>query len=369
MTGNDMRGSPTRISQHGLSLIELMIAMALGLVLMTALGSLFIATSRSNTELQKSAQQIENGRYAMQLLMEDLKHAGFYGPFSALPDVAGTPDPCETANVPLLLDALALPVQAYRAPDLATPPDLTTTTCGTWLTNANLVPGSDVIVVRRADTSIVGPAQATGFAEIYIQSTVSDADIQFGNGAAPGLSNKADGTPTELMQKNGNAAEIRKYRVHVYFVAPCSVGSGADGLCTAGDDSIPTLKRLELRAQGGMRDMYVTPLVEGIELVKAEWGIDDQPGTVDPSTGLIGDGVVDLYEAAPTAPQLSNAIATKLFVLARNTEPTGGHVDDKTYILGAASVEVLATPNDAFKRHVFASDVLLMNMGGRKEIP
>ncbi|MEX0960428.1 MAG: PilW family protein [Burkholderiales bacterium] len=364
-----MNRSVNRKTQSGLSLIELMIAMALGLILMVALGSLFIATSRSNTELQKSAQQIENGRYAMQLLTEDLKHAGYYGPFSSLPALGATPDPCQTGNAALLFDSLPLPVQAFRAPDLATRPDISATTCGTWLTNANLVPGTDVIVIRRADTTVVGPADSTVLADVYIQSTASDAEIQFGNGAAPGTANKADGTATELVQKNGNAAEIRKFRVHVYFVAPCSVGTGTDGLCTANDDTIPTLKRLELRSQGGVRDMYVTPLAEGIELIKAEWGIDDQPGTPDATTGLIGDGVVDAYVAAPNAAQLSNTIAAKLFVLARNTEPTAGHVDDKTYVLASAGVATLANPNDAFKRHVFASDVLLMNMGGRKEVP
>jgi type IV pilus assembly protein PilW len=60
-------------------------------------------------------------------------------------------------------------------------------------------------------------------------------------------------------------------------------------------------------------------------------------------------------------------VSAKLHLLARNTERTGGHVDDKTYSLGAGFT--LAAQNDAFKRHVFTTDVLIMNMAGRKEIP
>lgn len=364
-----MRHPITSDRQAGLSLIELMIAMALGLILMTALGSLFVNTSRSNTELQKSAQQIENGRYAMQILTEDLKHAGFYGHFFALPVLAGAQDPCEENGLVNLYDAMALPVQAFRAPDLATRADISATSCGALLTNANLAPGSDVIVVRRASTEQLAIGGVAISGEVYVQANSSEAEIQFGNGAAITNNRKANGVVAIVLDKNGNAGPIRKYHVHVYFVAPCSRGAGANGICAAGDDSIPTLKRLTLNADSGTREMSIVPLVEGIEFIKAEWGIDDQPIDPDPTTGQIGDGVVDVYVAAPTDVQVANAIAAKLFVLARNTEPSSGHVDTKSYVLDTLGGATLAAPNDAFKRHAFVSEVMLMNVGGRKEIP
>ena len=93
------------------------------------------------------------------------------------------------------------------------------------------------------------------------------------------------------------------------------------------------------------------------------------PTTINVSTGLAGDGIVDGYVAAPNDVQLSNAVAAKVFVLARNTEATSGYVDDKTYTLGTVAGTTTTATNDAFKRHAFANEVRLMNLGGRKEIP
>ncbi len=361
------------VHQRGLSLIELMIAMVLGLLIMTAIGSLFIASSRSHTELQKSASQIENGRYAIETITEDLKHAGFYGRLAVLPAVTGTQDPCETSSTATLLAALALPVQAYRAANFTSRPVISATSCGTLLSNANLALGSDVIAVRRGDTHTMATSETAVNGEVYIQANSILADIRFGNGntiaANGGVANNA--TVATVLNKDLTPADVRKYEVHVYFVAPCSVGSGTSGKCATGDDSIPTLKRLELKVDPstGSRAMVIVPLVEGIEYLKAEWGIDDQPTTVNVSTNLTGDGIVDSYIAAPNDAQLSNAVAAKVFVLARNTESTNGYVDDKTYTLGTVAGTTTAATNDAFKRHAFANEVRFMNQGGRKEIP
>jgi type IV pilus assembly protein PilW len=358
--------------QSGLSLIELMIAMALGLIIMIGVGSLFVSSSRSNAELQKSAQQIENGRYATQILSDDLKHVGYFGEYAAAVAPAGTPDPCETNNATNLYNGMALPVQAYRAPDFATRPVIAGTTCGALISNANLAPGSDVIVLRRASTAPLADGETAVSGEAYLQANGLAAEMQFGNGAAftSTAKRKADGTATTILDKTAlRAAPTRKYEVRVYFVAPCSQGSGADGICAVGDDTIPTLKRLELKAVGGAREMSIVPLVEGIEFLKAEWGIDDQPVAVSASTGLTGDGVVESYQDAPSDAELTNAVAAKIFVLARNTEPTSNHVDDKTYTLGTVAGTTTVATNDRFKRHVFGTDARMMNLGGRKEIP
>ena len=61
---------------RGFSLVELMVGMAIGLVLVAGLSLLFANTSQSGNELNKSIRQIENGRYAMDLLHDDLMLAG-----------------------------------------------------------------------------------------------------------------------------------------------------------------------------------------------------------------------------------------------------------------------------------------------------
>ena len=81
----------------GLSLLELMVAMAIGSLLLIGLASVFQRSSTSQRELEKTGELIENGRYALSLLAEDLRHTGYYGHFhdlSALGTLTAQPDPC-----------------------------------------------------------------------------------------------------------------------------------------------------------------------------------------------------------------------------------------------------------------------------------
>jgi type IV pilus assembly protein PilW len=365
-------------TQVGLSLIELMVALTIGLLLMTGLSLIFVNSSEANRELQKTAQQIENGRYATEILSQDLRLAGFYGHFHELPAApAGLPDPCEIASTAVLKDALALPVQGYRAANLTTRADISASTCDDkgLLTNANLRSGSDVLVIRRADTNVlVRPGGIATTNEFYIQTTGTLVEVQVGNGNAIGTDKKADGTVSIWFANAAppTPAPIRKLHVHVYFVAPCSVGSGTatvggvtiPGICAAGDDSVPTLKRLELISLNGSATMRLVPLVEGIEYFKIEYGVDNAPGTVSVETGLIGDATADAYAATPG--DWTQVISAKVYVLARNNDPTAAFIDDKTYTLGTAAVPAAT---DKFRRHVYTAAVRLVNTSGRREIP
>ena len=123
--------------------------------------------------------------------------------------------------------------------------------------------------------------------------------------------------------------------------------------------------------------MKIVPLVEGIEYMKIEYGIDNvrlaacdvvKPDGSCSVTGLTGDSVVDSY--TPTPANWTEVVAAKVYLLARNTEPTTGFSDDKSYVLGSVTV----APGDyagreRFRRHTYASAVRLVNVAGRREIP
>ena len=65
-----------RYRQLGLTLLELMISLTIGLFLVAGISTLIARQSSTRAELDKSARQIENGRYAMTLLQDDIQHAG-----------------------------------------------------------------------------------------------------------------------------------------------------------------------------------------------------------------------------------------------------------------------------------------------------
>ena len=389
---NTIRSAP-----RGSSLVELLIGLTLGLLLVSGFATIFVNASRSQSELQKSAAQIENGRYAMELIGNDLHLAGFYGDFAKLPPQqsstmtipASLPDPCATSTASLLA-ALPLPVQGYDSPS--------STPISSCLASVDYLSGTDILVVRRASTAVLATTATPLTNTIYLQANTDTLDIQAGNaGSAIGTTKKADGAAAVIMKKNpatGNfdlAADIRKFEVHVYFIAPCSMPNGGGTSCTGTSDDngspIPTLKRIDLTSDGTNTVMQMVPLVEGIQDMQIEYGIDDTPNAADIATGFVGDGSPDSYINDPSTAALSsttpatvsnwqNVVAAKVFILARNTSPTGSYTDTKTYCLGSLtsagtcpSAASFGPFNDRYKRHVYSAQVRLINPSSRREIP
>ncbi len=372
--------TPMRASA-GFSIVELMTAITIGLLILAGLSSVFVNSSNASREMKNSAEQIENGRFAIEFLTQDLRHAGFYGELTALPAVPGAaPDPCTVPSAGTVSDTvnnqIALPVQ--YVPVATIPTNCTTPLAG------NLQSGSDIVVVRRVDTTMVNSAGSGTITAgtIYLQTTGDAADVQVGVAGSITNAQNAAGATSTLQRRDFSvaasgspaqfpiiAAPIRRYRTHIYFVAPCSVPSDGSTICTGSADDqgrpIPTLKRLELGTNGAFS---IVPIVEGIEAIRVEYGIDNVPSTADPGTGLIGDGVPDTFKNAPNVVEMGNTVAVRIYVLARNTTPTAGYVDDKTYDLGTLTFTPAAAVQ-SYKRHVYGSETRIANQSGRREIP
>ena len=375
--------------QAGFSLVEMLIALTIGIIITMMLSVVFVNVSKANREQFQAAQQIENGRFAMDLISNNLRLAGYYGEFGNLPPPAVTlPDPCSAPGVGDVVSStanspLAFYVQGYPAASLTTRPTVPTA-CANWIDNASLRPGSDILVVRRLDTiplinAVASPAVTSATTvtnEVYGQTNHNTLSIQYGTGATIDGTKDATNNPTTLTQKDFSqattgtpptrpltAAYIRKVHVDVYFVSNCRSGSGTNGKCTSSDDTIPTLKRLELVPSAGAPTMALVPLVDGIEFLKVRYGLD----TTSTIAGKTLDGTVDSIVTAPAAvSDWQNVVTAEIRILARNTETSNDYTDPKTYDLGGASY----TPSGSdvkFHRHALRSNVYIMNIGGRRE--
>lgn len=360
------------LRQRGLSLIELMISLTIGLILLAGLSLLFVESSRSHRELSEASKQIENGRYAIQLLTDDLHTAGFYGRFadlSTIPTPGVAPDPCHVTSTDTLYDALPIHIQGYAAANFTSRPTVSAL-CSAFLTTANLQPGSDVFAIRRADTTTLtqGVSTATN-QEVYIQASAT-AEIQKGAGIVISAASKADGTAAGVTNKDGSAAPIRKYHVHVYFVAPCSIPAGGGSICTGANDDggrpIPTLKRLELSVSPstGSTAMNLVALVEGIEMMKIDYGVDLLPNPNPVNT--VGDGAPEIpFVRTPATPaNWADVVGANLYILSRNPQP-GAYTDTKTYVMGLTGDY---EPGGNFKRHLYSASVRLTNPSMRREL-
>ena len=87
------------IRQFGYTIIELMIAITISLIILASLVAMFANNSRTRVEIERANQQTENGRYALQLITDDLHNAGYLAEFNPGPlATPGTkPDPCDTS--------------------------------------------------------------------------------------------------------------------------------------------------------------------------------------------------------------------------------------------------------------------------------
>ncbi len=343
---------PSARGVQGFTLVELMVAMAIGLLLVAALVALVVSTIANRSELDKSARQIENGRYALKVLSEDIALAGFMGTSGlySWDRVAPVACPASVADLGYATSTLPLAVQLLTA----------TPGCVN-----NVQPGTDMLLLTRVAVQPVAPA-STSATEAYVQVSTCQKDTKSFTAAAG-----AQAADFTLMQKDcsdTHLAQVRKAIQRIYFVSSCH---------ECGKDTIPTLKVAEY--VGGT--MTITPLVEGIENLQFDFGIDtDGNGSPDcyvsnpdaPAPAQIDASVcvppATAYDWSIVAANRANVMAVRVNLLARNTETTGGWTDDRTYHLGLGAPTV-GPFNDSYKRHAYSTVARLNNPSGLRELP
>ncbi len=341
-------------SQRGFTLIELMVAITIGSVIMLLLSAVFLSSSVARKESERSARQIENGRYAMQILGDDLKLAGYLAEFNpnvlSLP--ATKPDPC-LFTVAALNAALPLHVQGYDNPSGAAIPSCIT----------DLRAGTDVVVIRRTSTCIVGAAgcDATIASAPYFQASLCGSGTELASVTVTDyfVLDASTGTFGKHKKDCTTIADVRRYLTRIYFVA--NNDNAGDG--------VPTLKRAELGAGG----FTIVSLVEGVENLQMEYGVDtNNDGTPDTFTA---DPDSFTYAGCATAPCVvtwRNVMAVRINILARNTENSPGYTDTKTYTLGKkadGTDNTIPAFNDAIKRHAYDGQVRINNASARRLVP
>lgn len=345
--------TPNRTLRHlqrGMSLIELMVGMTLGLLLLTALASLYASTSQSRVQLSNSATQIENGRYALDIISQEVGLGGFLGGLNLLGTSAlATPDVCAAATNALGFSnsPATVPVAIYGyAPGANAAPCL-----------PNRWANSEILVVRRVSSTKI-PASAAVAGQAYLQDSFCGTDtVPFVFSATP--------TDFTLSDKTcGNRADVRQVSVRAFYLATCD-------LCGTGGDSIRTLKMVEF--SNGAMQQPPNSIAQGIDDVHFAYGVDvdgngspdcyvADPG-VDNSTACQNVGGYNWLASATT--NWSNVTAVRINVLARTLSASPGWTDTRSYDMGRGTL----TPSfkDGYKRHVYAELARVANVAGPRE--
>ncbi|WP_296696386.1 PilW family protein [Thiocapsa sp. UBA6158] len=326
-----------RRSAAGFTLLELMIAMTIGVFLIGALVVVLANNSRTRYELEKSIGQIQNARYALQVLSDDLVNAGFYG--EAIIDDTLAPSTVICANLDEMQQAATLHasirgldnVTANQRPGCA----------------ERALEGTDIIMVRRASTCASGNTGCEPFVAglPHIQKPVCTDSPPFIIGSQ---ASTFVGTTQPCNAETPTLAPIYRLQNHLYYVELRAIPS-YEGL-------VPTLMRAELTADG----YQGIPIAEGIEHLHFEYGIDTNRDG-EPDEYLTAKGIDDGDPA-----DWLNVVAVRVYLIARNLRATHGYQDNRTYQLGGCQVP-LGEIDRKFKRQAYSTTVRLNNIAGQRE--
>ena len=304
---------PIQYTQSGLSLVELMVAITIGLIVSSAVGTIFIQSKASYTQNDEINFLQDNGRYALNQLASDLEVAGFFGGMAAPSAITFA------AGAPFLLTGSALecgpgtnwtydasaPIGYDFAPSSS---DVATN----YPCIAGFQPGSDFLTIKRVrGNSVSALADHT----VYLFTDRSDGSFQIKPATLP------------------SSQTAWEYYVHLYYLKN------------------NTLKKLYLGWDDSKYAMRETDLAEGIEKFHIVFGIDSTTDT---------DGIPDFYTGNPTADQLASAVTARIYVLARGTKEMAGYTNAKTYHLGDVTVDY-SSNSDGYYRRVFSTAVVLRN--------
>ncbi len=90
-----MNGTSLRNSQRGLTLIEIMIALVIGLIITAGIVQVFSSTRQSNRTHEAIARMQETGRMALEVVARDVRMADFWG---CAADIANVTNNLNSAN-------------------------------------------------------------------------------------------------------------------------------------------------------------------------------------------------------------------------------------------------------------------------------
>lgn len=311
--------------QRGLTLVELMVAMAVGLLLVIAMTVIFVNSSTSRRELALSAEVIENGRYGLDVLARELSQTGFYGTLAT--PTGNTPvDMCSTApavwagsllnHVTGLNNAAASPVCLTRKA------------------------GTDAIFIQRASTCQVGDAECDVESNKQAYLQVSECGAEY-NTTPFVLDKGLEATFTLQSKACDSAIKAGKRRIirRIYYISTASALKSS------------ALSYIDITPDG-----ISTPvaLVEDIEQMQFEYAVDSD-----------GDGTIDSF--SPTPATWSDVIGVRVWLLASSTSASRNAADATTFKLSADTTVDIPAASSNLKRRVYSTYISFEMPKARKE--
>lgn len=265
----------------GFSLIELMVALALGLFLTLIMISSTVSLFRVGRNIEQTGEVAESSRYLVALLQTELPLAGYFGPIDYQPDITAVPpDICSGPLDAGLNNALAFAIQGLN--NVAEGSRL----CG----GDTLLAGSDVLLIRRASSMALNPfSDSLLGVQHYIQAVPNNVVLDIG----------ADPAVFSLRGSDGlTPAPIRAWHQAIYYIA---------------EDSTFKRRRFHRGSLGPAE-----PLAEGVDDFQLSYGIDRSGNGIPNAKGKRAAFV----DAPASAQEWHNIVAVEFYLLLSSTDPS-----------------------------------------------
>jgi len=376
-----MRNS-TVIDQRGFSLVELMVAIVLGLILIAGVLQVFLGNRQAQTSEQSIARVQESGRLALGFLEDDLRATGFYGagnPSNSVEAPTGTYCTPARPSKDVLNVSNLNQFNNFRQDSVRS---FSKSATGTWAPALDAdIPaavaaaarnGSDLLVVFYGEmTDAVLAAGIGGTNDIVVKRN----NACFGNGdlvALAGLQGgvilRVSNTPSCIVAnatlehkttgsfnctdnlgpyKYDTDARILKMHYAIYYVADTNRDNS---------DGNPVYSLYRYSAAG--TSSTTNELVEGVEFLEVTFGerLTDADGK---ATGNIR------YDTFGSIVNRQNIVSAYVGILAQGIDRARTDDDANTYVLPGISIpgSGSGTKHDGGKvyRRVFTSNIELRN--------
>lgn len=341
--------------QHGFSLVEMMVAMVIGLILIAGVIQIFISSKQSYRVQDSMGRLQENARFAMDYLTREARMAGFTGCFKD--------NPSTIENILNNPSDYAWDINNMLAGNEATSSSSWTPALDASL-SGTVKGGTDVITIRHMSSQGIQlvPPDYSSSAQLFVNSPnglsigdilmVTDCtqgsifqatNIAFNNGggttkydithASSGSFSPGNSGP-HLSNEFKAGAEVAKLDTTVFFIA-----TGASGE--------PALFERTLGNSSGTPSLSNQELVEGVEDMQVLYGEDTD-----------GDGSANKYVTADAVGNMGNVVSMRISLLMRTADDNLVN-SPQTYNYNGSSV----TATDRRIRRVFNSTVKLRNRG------
>jgi len=313
----------------GVTLVELMIAIVISSILVLGIAEIFRINKRSFQAQDDAARMQESGRFAFNMLMQDIRRAGYYGGNADTTNITGTAGIVSPATNTCPSDntwGRMLERRIIGKND--------TNTDYACITNYSQ---GDIIVTRYTEGANVTTTTmnlAANDNAYFIRSSMFEGRLFIGDDQAS-ATNSVSETPNSVQTLSANAYYVGTTARNCRFNDPAN-----------NPIPITALYRETLSATGLPVQEEVASSIERLQI---QYGVDNDE-----------DAAVNQYFDADDfdgTPDWSEVITVRFWVLVRAECPTNGYTNNKTYVMGDNPY----TPGDNFKRQLYSSTVTLRN--------